>query len=223
MCSTGGHTLTGVRGSPIRKSWNQRPVIDSSRLIADSHVLHRLLLPRHPPCALKNLATQGQALNEQHPPPTTHQKQGSTTGVSKDDYILGATTHHQGAICGSNKNKMLASTMQFPNNNPHHTSHTNDSTSMLQHGRNQTTGPEQPPPHHTTTQPQKRPSDHVLHEQPVLLSQDPTVCQHPNPSTQQSFHTTARHPGQHPRRPFQTQYYDHQPVRPGHYSLMFHP
>ena len=47
-----------VRGFPIRKSWSQRPVIDSTRLIADSHVLLRLLLPRNPPCALENLATQ---------------------------------------------------------------------------------------------------------------------------------------------------------------------
>ena len=46
-----------VRGFPIRKSWYQRPVIDSSRLIADSHVLLRLPMPRHPPCALKNLTT----------------------------------------------------------------------------------------------------------------------------------------------------------------------
>ena len=47
------------RGFPIRKSWDQGPVIDSPRLIADSHVLHRLPMPRHPPCALKNLATNG--------------------------------------------------------------------------------------------------------------------------------------------------------------------
>ncbi len=47
-----------VRGFPIRKSWSQRPVIDSTRLIADSHVLHRLLMPRHPPCALKNFNTK---------------------------------------------------------------------------------------------------------------------------------------------------------------------
>ena len=47
-----------VRGFPIRKSWSQRPVIDSTRLIADSHVLLRLLLPRHPPCALRNFHTQ---------------------------------------------------------------------------------------------------------------------------------------------------------------------
>ena len=46
-----------MRGFPIRKSWSQRPVIDSTRLIADSHVLHRLLLPRHPPCALRNFHT----------------------------------------------------------------------------------------------------------------------------------------------------------------------
>ena len=46
-----------ARGFPIRKSWPQRPVIDSTRLIADSHVLHRLPMPRHPPCALENLTT----------------------------------------------------------------------------------------------------------------------------------------------------------------------
>jgi hypothetical protein len=46
-----------VRGSPIRKSSDQRSVDSSPRLIAASYVLHRLLVPRHPPCALKNLAT----------------------------------------------------------------------------------------------------------------------------------------------------------------------
>lgn len=43
------------RGFPIRTSWDQSSVINSPRLIADSHVLLRLLMPRHPPCALKNL------------------------------------------------------------------------------------------------------------------------------------------------------------------------
>lgn len=46
-----------VRGFPIRTSWDQRSVINSPRLIADSYVLLRLLMPRHPPCALKNLTT----------------------------------------------------------------------------------------------------------------------------------------------------------------------
>ena len=47
-----------MRGSPIRKSSDQRSVDSSPRLIAASYVLHRLLVPRHPPCALNNLATQ---------------------------------------------------------------------------------------------------------------------------------------------------------------------
>src|SRR5699024_7881568 len=47
-----------MRGFPIRTSWPHRLVINSTRLIADSHVLHRLLLPRHPPCALTNLPNQ---------------------------------------------------------------------------------------------------------------------------------------------------------------------
>src|SRR3954452_6746398 len=58
MCSGAGHTTSLVRGSPIRKSSDQRSVDSSPRLIAASYVLHRLLVPRHPPCALKNLATQ---------------------------------------------------------------------------------------------------------------------------------------------------------------------
>src|SRR5205823_8467374 len=40
---------------PIRKSRDQRSVSTSSGLIAAAHVLHRLLAPRHPPCALSLL------------------------------------------------------------------------------------------------------------------------------------------------------------------------
>src|SRR3954452_374005 len=58
MCSGAGHTTSLVRGSPIRTSSDQRSVDSSPRLIAASYVLHRLLVPRHPPCALNNLATQ---------------------------------------------------------------------------------------------------------------------------------------------------------------------
>jgi hypothetical protein len=39
-------------GFPIRKSPDQRSFSSSPRLIAAIHVLHRLLVPRHPPCAL---------------------------------------------------------------------------------------------------------------------------------------------------------------------------
>src|SRR3954465_2960192 len=58
MCSGAGHTTRLVRGSPIRTSSDQRSVDSSPRLIAASYVLHRLLVPRHPPCALTNLATK---------------------------------------------------------------------------------------------------------------------------------------------------------------------
>src|SRR5260370_28338147 len=42
-------------GFPIRKSRDQRSVSTSPGLIAAAHVLHRLLAPRHPPCALSLL------------------------------------------------------------------------------------------------------------------------------------------------------------------------
>ena len=54
------------RGFPIRTSWDHRSVINSPRLIADSYVLLRLLMPRHPPCALKNLTTQDQKTSREN-------------------------------------------------------------------------------------------------------------------------------------------------------------
>ena len=45
-------------GFPIRTPSDHSSVDSSPRLIAASHVLHRLLMPRHPPCALHNLTTK---------------------------------------------------------------------------------------------------------------------------------------------------------------------
>src|SRR5947207_7905616 len=36
----------------IRRSWDRWMVSSSPRLFAAAHVLHRLSVPRHPPCAL---------------------------------------------------------------------------------------------------------------------------------------------------------------------------
>ena len=46
------------RGFPIRRSSDQSSVGSSPRLIAAPYVLLRFLVPRHPPCALINLATK---------------------------------------------------------------------------------------------------------------------------------------------------------------------
>ena len=46
---------TGVRGFPIRKSADITAICASPRLIAACHVLHRLPMPRHSPCALISL------------------------------------------------------------------------------------------------------------------------------------------------------------------------
>lgn len=81
-------------GSPIRTSPDQRLVGDSPRLNAASHVLHRLLMPRHPPCALKNLATKMLAStmqisnNKQRPPtppPTTRTPHPAPPGTRRDE------------------------------------------------------------------------------------------------------------------------------------------
>src|SRR3954453_5762716 len=56
MCSGESDWTCLQPGFPIRKSSDHSLVIDSPWLIADSYVLLRFLVPRHPPCALKNLS-----------------------------------------------------------------------------------------------------------------------------------------------------------------------
>src|SRR6201999_2755396 len=53
-----GDTTSLVPGFPIRTSSDPRSVDSSPRHNAASHVLHRLPVPRHPPCALNTLTTQ---------------------------------------------------------------------------------------------------------------------------------------------------------------------
>src|SRR5438309_10957233 len=52
MCSTGDNAALPALGFPIRESTGQRLFSASPWLIAAVHALLRLLVPRHPPCAL---------------------------------------------------------------------------------------------------------------------------------------------------------------------------
>ena len=52
MCSAWDNAALPALGFPIRASAGHRLFSASPRLIAAVHALHRLLVPRHPPCAL---------------------------------------------------------------------------------------------------------------------------------------------------------------------------
>src|SRR4029078_6100789 len=75
MYSVTGDTTSLVPGFPIPTSSDPRSVDSSPRHIAASHVLHRLLVPRHPPCALKHLQHKTKSLKNSeiaHQHRTTH-------------------------------------------------------------------------------------------------------------------------------------------------------
>ena len=81
MRSDEGDTPRRVPGYPIRTPSDHSSVGSSPRLIAASNVLHRLLVPRHPPCALTNLTTKMLASTVQFstnapPPPATPHHRG---------------------------------------------------------------------------------------------------------------------------------------------------
>src|SRR5688572_18642827 len=52
MYSARGNAVLPALGFPIRESADHRLFSAYPRLIAAVHALHRLLVPRHPPCAL---------------------------------------------------------------------------------------------------------------------------------------------------------------------------
>ena len=58
MNSDAGNTPSRVLGFPIRTPSDHSSFGNSPRLIAAYYVLHRLLVPRHPPCALTHLHSQ---------------------------------------------------------------------------------------------------------------------------------------------------------------------
>ena len=62
MCSTRDNAALPTLGLPIRESADQWLFSASPRLIAAVHALHRLLVPRHPPCALTILTVIGETL-----------------------------------------------------------------------------------------------------------------------------------------------------------------
>ena len=50
-------TRLWIQRALIQESRDQHSFVNSPGLIADFHALHRLLTPRHPPCALSSLTT----------------------------------------------------------------------------------------------------------------------------------------------------------------------
>ena len=90
-----GDTTSLVPGYPIRTSSDPRSVDSSPRHIAASHVLHRLSMPRHPPCALKHLQTQ------------------------KPKFFKNCTKEHA-THTGQRIPLMLATTIHKSNTTPHH-------------------------------------------------------------------------------------------------------
>ena len=62
MCSARDNAALPTLGLPIRESAGHWPFSASPRLIAAVHALHRLLVPRHPPCALTILTVIAELL-----------------------------------------------------------------------------------------------------------------------------------------------------------------
>jgi hypothetical protein len=146
------------RGFPIRTPWDHSPVIDSPRLIADSYVLLRLLMPRHPPCALKNLTTKIKKFIHERTTETNHTPTPQRASTAQPDP-------------GSYSWKLLL----IKDARVHY---------VVLKQQPRTTHPTHPPPNagNRVIGAARKPETNVPRTgknspPPVLLPQDPTVCQ----------------------------------------------
>src|SRR5699024_9964229 len=91
------------RGFPIRTPSDHRSFTNSPRLIAGYHVLHRLLMPRHPPCALEH----------SHHHHAQHVKQRESDNTRNTTTKITQNTTTTPTRCRHDA-QMLASTMKKP-------------------------------------------------------------------------------------------------------------
>lgn len=82
-------------GFPIRTPPDHSSVASSPGLIAGSNVLHRLLMPRHPPCALKCLPNKHSTNNTHNKHQPAGESADQTLHAHKDTkHYICTTTHH---------------------------------------------------------------------------------------------------------------------------------
>src|SRR5215813_14546054 len=118
MNSGAGDTTQLMPGYPIRTPWDQRSVDNSPRPIAASHVLHRLLVPRHPPFALSNLTTKMLASTVQfsnnnqttththHTPQNPQHSRGTRSSLMRRWHLAETTTRTRWWVVLSGPNRM---------------------------------------------------------------------------------------------------------------------
>jgi hypothetical protein len=154
-----GDTTSLVPGFPIRTSSDQRSVDSSPRLIAASYVLHRLPMPRHPPCALTHL---------QHKTPKNEIRKNCTSTHTGHPEKRGAPAH-----------QMLATTIHKSNTTPHHQS---EATTNLSTGRRRTTGLLSQSPIVCLMIPSPAGSHRPHNRENVCRAPNPAPLQQPGPS-----------------------------------------
>lgn len=155
------------RGFPIRTPSDHSSFTNSPRLIADYRVLHRLLMPRHPPCAL-----------EHSPPHTnTHKPQKKPTCAVRVTRRITQETQNQTKSQQPHTQcdcQMLASTIQKNKQPPH----TRTTTPNIRGPRSMAVKRQQP---------------HTPKERVGLFSHNPTACLPTPTHHRRALHPRAPH------------------------------
>ena len=154
------------RGFPIRTPSDHSSFTNSPRLIADYRVLHRPLMPRHPPCALEHSPPH----TNTHKPKSPYALQGDKTNNTRNTKTnkITTTTHKRAWLPD-------ARVHYSQNKQPPHTRTTTPNTGTAIHGSGkrqqphtqQACGPVLPQPNSVPAHTHTPPWEHSIHEHPT--------------------------------------------------------
>lgn len=152
------------RGFPIRTPSDHSSFTNSPRLIADYRVLHRPLMPRHPPCALEHSPPH----TNTHKPKSPYALQGDKTNNTRNTKTnkITTTTHSVIARCS----RPLFTKQTTTTHQGHHPQHRDDNPRQWK--ETTTThptacGPVLPQPNSVPAHTHTPPWEHSIHEHPT--------------------------------------------------------
>lgn len=154
------------RGFPIRTPSDHSSFTNSPRLIADYRVLHRPLMPRHPPCALEHSPPH----TNTHKPESLHMRVRVTRRITQETQ---KQTKSQQPHTNARGCQMLASTIHKTNNHhtpkppPPNTGMTIHGSGKRQQPHTSVCGPVLPQPNSVPAHTHTPPWEHSIHEHPT--------------------------------------------------------
>lgn len=162
------------RGFPIRTPSDHSSFTNSPRLIADYRVLHRPLMPRHPPCALEHSPPHTRHTQTTKRPAHAHEGGKTNNTRNTKSNKITTTTHINMRVIARCSRPLFTNQQQPPHTQtttPTNRDHNPRRWKKNHHTPLRACGPVPPQPNSVQAHTHTPPHEHSIHEHPEVIRQ----------------------------------------------------